>query len=112
MNELIWLGVATITIAGICFLIKKSFKKRKKKEEPIVQIDNDGVTIMWAGHKVLFEIEHTGCMLFYKGSKCDEVYSVSLSSSYREDLPWKLWAKCGDDEITIVTDLESKYEVI
>ena len=105
MNELIWLGVATITIAGICFLIKKSFKKRKKKEEPVVQIDNDGVTI-------IFEIEHTGCMLFYKGSKCDEVYSVSLSSSYREDLPWKLWAKCGNDEITIVTDLESKYEVI
>ena len=93
-------------IIAICILRKKS-----SKIEAIVDIEPDKVTIMWLTHKIVFKFSKDDDMIFYHGAECDEKYSASLSSSLDAELPWKLWAKCGDDEITILTNLKS-YKVI
>ena len=50
--------------------------------------------------------------LHYCGADCNEKHSCSLESTTKHKYPWKLWMKCGNDELTIITDLKSKYEVI
>ena len=88
------------------------YKPSNKKEEPLVTISDKEVTIEWLGHKITFEFSKDEDIILYHGAVCNEVYSASLQTSLKEDLPWKLWAQCGNDEVTILTDLKSQYKII
>lgn len=111
ITELIWFGSAfLIAFTGIV-IASKIITKNKKKQHAVVTFDKDLIRIQWSGHSIDFTFTQVDGIIHYAGAKCNEKYSCALAST-SDGLPWRIWAKCGDDEITITTDLKSKYEII
>lgn len=113
MTELILFGsVFLVAFTGI-IIASRIIDKNKRKNKPNATVTfNDGsINVQWSGHTIDFTFKNIDGFLHYAGAKCNEVYSCSITSS-SDGLPWRLWAKCGNDEITIATDLKSKYEII
>ena len=86
--------------------------KRTVKENATVIMEDDNITVIWANHKIVFEFSKEDDMINYHGARCDDSYSASVASYPHGNLPWKLWAKCGNDEITILTDLKHNYKIL
>ena len=111
MSEFILFGsIFLIAFTGIV-IASKIINKRKKKPNTIVTFEEDLLRIQWNNHTIDFTFKNVNGFLHYAGAKCNEKYSCSIAST-SDGLPWRIWAKCGEDEITIATDLKSKYEVI
>ena len=113
MTELILFGsIFLIAFTGIVIASKIIDRnKRKKKPNATVTFKDGCINIQWNNHTIDFTFINIDGFLHYAGAECNEIYSCSITSS-SDGLPWRLWAKCGDDEITIATDLKSKYEII
>lgn len=111
MTEIIW-GAAVLLVLGLstCMFV---MNKKKKKQDVQVDFENECVIIRWNSHVVKFKFKREDDYLYYTGSECNEPYSVSLYSNINDtELCWVLWTQCGNDQVSIKTDLESKYEVI
>ena len=115
MTELLWFGAAfLIVFTGIVVGCKIANKKKKKKtvQNPIVTLTGDFIRICWNGHNIVFNFSKIDNQLWYDGADCDEAYSCSLSSTGDKKLPWKVWVKIGEDELTMLTDIKNNYEII
>ena len=81
--------------------------------DKIIVLEDGNITVIWANHKITFEFSKKDGITHYHGAICDESYSASVSScSQLDGLPWKLQAQCGDDEVTILTDLNHTYKIL
>lgn len=106
------LYVILIGLLGLVLIRILTYNKQTVKENPTVVIEDNNITAMWSNHKITFEFSKEDGMINYLGASCDEFYSASVSSYSKDNLPWKLWAQCGNDEITILTDLEQTYKIL
>lgn len=108
MLYVILLGILGLIIIGVL-----NYNKRTVKKDTTVIIEDRNITVIWANHKITFEFSEKDGITHYHGAICDEPYSVSVSSySLLDNLSWKLWAQCGDDEVTILTDLKCNYKIL
>ena len=111
ITELILFGsIFLIAFTGMV-IASKIINKNKKKPNANVTFEDGLIRVQWNDHTIDFTFVNIDGFLHYAGAKCNEKYSCSITSS-SDGLPWRLWARCGDDEITIATDLKSKYEII
>lgn len=106
------LYVVLIGIIGLVLMYILAYIKQTGKENSTVLIEDNNITVKWSGHKITFKFLKENDMIHYCGAVCDELYSVSVSSYSKDTLPWKLWAQCGDDEITVLTDLKRSYKIL
>lgn len=106
------LYVVLIGIIGLVLMYLLTYNKQTVKENSTVIIEDNNVTVKWSGHKITFKFLKENDMIYYCGAVCNELYSASVSSSFQDNLPWKLWAQCGDDEINILTDLKQAYKIL
>ena len=106
------LYVVLIGIIGLVLTYILTYNKQTVKENSTVIMEDNNITVKWSGHKITFEFLKENDMINYCGAVCDELYSASVSSYSQSSLPWKLWAQCGNDEITILTDLKQTYKIL
>ena len=109
ITELIWSGA--VFLIAFAAMVTAS-KIIRKKNNPVVTFESNNINIQWKTHTIVFNFIYVDDQLHYDGADCNEKYSCSLASTTKHKYPWKLWMKCGNDELTIITDLKSKYEVI
>ena len=108
ITELIWLGTLAI---GIIALLGYTVKANKKTNA-IVEFKESSLIINWNNHSIELEFEDKQGYTYYLGAKCNEEYSCSLTSTTKYRYPWLVRIRCGNDEVTITTDLKGKYETI
>ena len=115
MLYIVLLGVLSLIIIGVIVHNKRTVKENAPvtvKKNATVIMEDDNITIIWENHKIVFEFSKEDDMINYHGARCDDSYSASVASYPHGNLPWKLWAKCGNDEITILTDLKHDYKIL
>jgi hypothetical protein len=102
--------VSLITALIVLYVVVRYCTKLCEQGQQTVELKDNKVSIKWKDHTITFVFKDVDGVKHYCGAECNEKYSCSISSTYY-GLPWKIWAKCGNDEITITTDLISEYKI-
>lgn len=113
MTDLLLFGAAfLIVFTGIVIGCKLTNKNKKKEKDVSVMLAGDYIKINWNNHIITFNFTDINGQLWYDGADCEENYSCSLSSTGDTKLPWRIWVKVGEDELTVLTDIKNNYEII
>lgn len=110
MIDTISFGITAALVVAL--FVTVIIKNKKKNNGTVVELKPNAVTIKWKGHKITFTFIEIDGQLFYSGAQGDKGYSCSISTTGDEKYPWRLWAEVGDDDITVLTDIKTTYEII
>lgn len=112
MTELIIFGAAFLVVFTGIVIGSKCLGKKKASQSAKVELVPGSVKVQWNGHRIEFTFIQIDGQWYYSGAIGDKGYSCSITSTTDKKLPWKLWAKYGEDEITILTDIHNTYEIV
>lgn len=113
MTDLLLFGAAfLIVFTGIVIGCKLTNKNKKVKQDASITMTGSIINVCWNNHNITFNFTELDGQLWYDGADCEETYSCSLGSTGDDKLPWKIWIEIGGDELTLLTDIKSNYEII